>query len=163
MAGSSTRQFEGNSIMRILRFPHQRPHAMGSRSGTATVELALIAPALIALTIGTIDVCSVMFLKETAVLAAYEGARRGVPRDRTNADATARVMEFLDERGVDYTNGDVVVISAPGFDGAATLENVTITVNVPTTGNLLIPSQLLGDLTVSASVTMRKEYQNLNQ
>ena len=133
----------------------------GKRRGVATIELALIAPALIALTIGTIDVCSVMFLKESAVLAAYEGARRGVARDRTNADVTARVMEFLDERGVDYSTGNVVVFSSPGFDDAATLENVTVTVNVPTTGNLLIPSQLLGDLTVSASVTMRKEFQNL--
>ena len=103
-----------------------------------------------------------MFLKETAVLAAYEGARRGVGRGRTNADVVARVTEFLDERGVEYDGADVVTVSAPGFAAAETLENVTVTVNVPTAGNLLIPSAMFGDMTVSASVTMRKEYKNLD-
>jgi hypothetical protein len=102
-----------------------------------------------------------MFLRESAVLAAYEGARQGVGRGRTNADASARVTEFLDERNVIY-NGDVVSVSSPGFASAETLENVTVTVNVPAAGNLLIPSQMFGDMIVSASVTMRKEYKNLN-
>ncbi len=130
------------------------------RRGVATVEFAFVLPALVALTIGTIDICSMMFLKETAVLAAYEGARRGVGRGRTNADVGARVREFLDERGVEY-GGNVVDISSPGFGGADTLENVTVTVNVPASGNLLIPSEMFGDMTLSASVTMRKEYKNL--
>ncbi len=103
-----------------------------------------------------------MFLKESAVLAAYEGARRGVGRGRTNDDVVDRVTEFLDERGIDYQGGSVVNISAPGFDSASTLENVTVTVNVPAAGNLLIPSAMFGEMTVSATVTMRKEYQNLD-
>ena len=118
-------------------------------------------PALIALTIGTMDICSMMFLKETAVLAAYEGARRGVGRGRTNDDVINRVTEFLDERGISYTGGNVVDISAPGFDGADTLENVTVTVTIPTSGNLLIPSAVFGDMVVEGNVTLRKEYKNL--
>ena len=119
-----------------------------NRSGVATVELAFVLPALIALTIGTMDICSMMFLKESAVLAAYEGARRGVGRGRTNDDVMNRVTEFLDERGISYTGGNVVDISAPGFDGADTLENVTVTVTIPTSGNLLIPSAVFGDMVV---------------
>ncbi|MFK8110606.1 MAG: TadE family protein [Rubripirellula sp.] len=130
------------------------------RSGVATLEFAIVLPALVALTVGTIDICSMMFLRETAVLAAYEGARQGVGRGRTNADATSRVTEFLDERGVEY-DGNVVQISGNGFGGASTLENVTVTVNLPADGNLLIPSAMFGGLTVSADVTMRKEYENL--
>ncbi len=132
------------------------------RSGVATIEFALVLPALVALTIGTIDICSMLFLKESATLAAYEGARRGVARDRTNADATARVMEFLDDRGIQYSGANVVTFGSPSFDDADTLEHVTITVNVPAAGNLLIPSQMFGDMTLSANVTMRKEYRNLN-
>jgi hypothetical protein len=128
--------------------------------GVATIELAVVLPALLALTLGTMDLCSVMFLKESAVLAAYEGARRGVGRGRTNSDVIDRVQEFLDERNIAYT-GDCVSISSPGFWGAATLENVTVTVLLPTEGNLLVPSSLFGGVNVSASVTMRKEYQNL--
>ena len=103
-----------------------------------------------------------MFLRESAVLAAYEGARRGVGRGRTNTDVIERVTEFLDERGIEYSGSNAVTVSSPGFDGASTLENVTVTVTIPTTGNLIIPSQLLGEMDIQASVTMRKEYQNLD-
>lgn len=138
----------------------RRPRRSDRRSGVATIEFAVVLPALLALTLGTMDLCSVMFLKESAVLAAYEGARRGVGRGRTNADVVDRVEEFLDERNIAYS-GDVVDISSPGFGGADTLENVTVTVNLPAEGNLLIPSSLFGDMNISASVTMRKEYKNL--
>lgn len=103
-----------------------------------------------------------MFLRESAVLAAYEGARRGVGRGRTNNDAVDRITEFLDERGIQYGGSSAVTFSSPGFDGAATLENVTVTVTIPTAGNLIIPSELIGNREIVASVTMRKEYQNLD-
>jgi Flp pilus assembly protein TadG len=128
----------------------------------AAVEFAIVAPVLMALTIGTIDLCSMLFLKETAVLAAYEGARIGVPRDRTNDMVRQRVMQFLDERGVQYTGPDVVTFSSPGFDSAETLQHVTVNVQIPAEGNLLIASQVFGDLMINASVTMRKEYKNLD-
>ncbi|MDG2222029.1 MAG: pilus assembly protein [Rubripirellula sp.] len=128
--------------------------------GVATIELAVVLPALLALTLGTMDLCSVMFLKESAVLAAYEGARRGVGRGRTDSDVIDRVQEFLDERNIAYT-GDCIAISSPGFGGADTLENVTVTILLPTEGNLLVPSSLFGDMNITASVTMRKEYQNI--
>ena len=147
--------------MSVLR-SSRRSRNRGRRRGTATIELALILPTLFVLTLGTIDLCSMMFLKESVTLAAYEGARRGVGRDRTNTDVVNRVTEFLDERQISYDGASVVSISSPGFDGADTLENVTVTVQVPCGGNLLIPSQWFDDLTLSASVTMRKEYKNLN-
>ncbi|MEM6471478.1 MAG: TadE/TadG family type IV pilus assembly protein [Planctomycetota bacterium] len=132
-----------------------------SRHGAATVEFAICLPALIALTIGTIDLCSMLFLKESITLAAYEGARRGVGRDRTNADVIARVQEFLDERDIQYT-GNPCTFSSPDFTSADTLENVTVTVSVPCDGNLLIPSVLFAGVQLSADVTLRKEYRNLD-
>jgi Flp pilus assembly protein TadG len=130
------------------------------RRATATVELAICFPVMFLLTIGTIDVCSMLFLKETVTMAAYEGARRGMGRDRTNTDATNRVTEFLDERNVNYEAANVVSFSNPDFDSADTLDNVTVTVTVPCSGNLIIPSAMFDDLTMTASVTMRKEYKN---
>ena len=134
---------------------------MSKRRGTATVEFAICLPALIALTIGTIDLCSMLFLKESIKLAAYEGARRGVGRDRTNEDVVNRVTEFLTERSINFT-GDPCTFSATDFTNADTLENVTVTVTVPCDGNLLIPSAMFGGVNLSASVTLRKEYANLD-
>lgn len=131
------------------------------RRGAAVVEFAIVLPALIALTIGTIDICSMLFLTESVKLAAYEGARRGVGRDRTNADVIARVQDFLDERGIIYT-GNPCAFSSPDFGTADTLENVTVTVTVPCDGNLLIPSVMFAGMNLSADVTLRKEYRNLN-
>lgn len=139
-----------------------RSNTRRGRRGTATIEFAFILPALVVLTLGTIDLCSMMFLKESVTLAAYEGARRGVGRGRTNTDVLNRITEFLDERNINYDGASVLQVSSPGFAGADTLENVTVTVQVPAGGNLLIPSQWFDDLNVSASVTMRKEYKNLN-
>ncbi len=131
------------------------------RSGTATVEFALCLPALLVLTIGTLDLCSMMFLKESIKLAAYEGARRGVGRGKTNDDVVRRVQEFLDERNVAY-EGNPCTFSSPDFTTADTLENVTTTVTVPCAGNLLIPSAMFSHLTLSADVTLRKEFRNLD-
>ena len=138
-----------------------RKQANCHRSGLATVEFAIVLPVLITLTLGTLDLCSMMFLRESAVLAAYEGARQGVGRGGTDADVNDRVTEFLDERNVTYT-GNVCAISAPGFGGADVLENVTVTVTIPTEGNLILASDMIGGFEITASVTMRKEFENLN-
>jgi len=133
------------------------------RRGVATVELAICLPIMVALTVGTMDLCSMLFIKESITLAAYEGARQGVGRGFTNATARTRVLEFLDERNIQYASADVVQIDAPGFDNAETLENVRLTVTVPLAGNLHVPSKMFGDMMMTASVTMRKEYKNLDE
>lgn len=140
---------------------NRRTRRAGKRRGVATVEFAIVLPVLMLLTLGTIDVCSVIFLRESATLAAYEGARQGVGRGNTNADVIARVQQFLNERDINY-GANVCEISSPGFANAETLENVTVTVNIPATGNLLIPTDRFAELVVMASCTMRKEYRNLN-
>jgi hypothetical protein len=111
------------------------------------------------LTLATIDLCSVFFLKETVTIAAYEGARRGINRGGTNAAATNRVQEVLNERGIQYGN-NVVTFDGTTFNNAETLEHVTLVVTVPAAGNLLSPAGLFGDLTLTSRVTMRKEFRN---
>ncbi|MDC0295476.1 pilus assembly protein [bacterium] len=130
------------------------------RRGTATVELALITPFLMLLTLGTLDVCSLIFLKETISLAAYEGARTGTQGGNTDNDARDRVASFLQSRSVQYSGDSCVEISKPGFDHAETLEHVTVTVTVPARGNLLIAPHLFDEMKLTSRVTMRKEYQN---
>ena len=145
---------------RRTSLPRRRLQA-AQRKAVATVEFAICLPLLITLTLGTMDLCSLIFLQESVTIAAYEGARQGVGRGRTNADVTARITEFLDDRNIEYSGTNLVQYSNPDFTGAETLENVTVTVNVPAAGNLIIPLGMFDGLTVSSSVTMRKEYKNL--
>ena len=133
-----------------------------NRLGTATVELAIVAPLLIVLTLGTMDICSLIFLKEAATLAAYEGARVGIEKGKTDADAKDRVIDFLISRNIIHSASACVMISDPSFEEAETLEHVTVTVTLPIEGNLIIAPQILENLELSSSVTMRKEYRNLS-
>ena len=150
------------SLLNTMRSSSKRRgYRAGKRKAAATVEFAICLPVLIALTLGTMDLCSVIFLKESVTIAAYEGARRGVGRGRTNEDVTNRIIEFLDDRDINYNQGNLVVFGSPDFTNAETLENVTVTVAVPAAGNMIIPLGMFDDLTVSSSVTMRKEYKNL--
>lgn len=134
---------------------------LSKRRGVAVAEFAIVLPVLVALTLGTIDLCTLIFLKESVVLAAYEGARIGVNRGRTNQDVIDRVQQFLDERGISYT-GNPVSFEGVDFDNAQTLENVKTTVSVPISGNLLIPTDFWGGGQIQAYVVLRKEYKNLD-
>ncbi|QDV11805.1 TadE-like protein [Rosistilla oblonga] len=145
-----------------------RSNRKSQRTGAAVVEMAICLPVLIALTVATIDVCSVMFLKESLSIAAYEGARVGVARGGTNAQATARVKEILDERGITYNDGNVVQIQRTdsptngGFNSAETLEHCRILVQVPASGNVLSPAKLFTSGNIQSFVWMRKEYENID-
>ncbi len=129
------------------------------RVATATAEIAIVLPVLLTLTLATVDLCSVFFLKESVSIAAYEGARRGVNRGGTNAAVISRVQEVLTERGIQF-DGDVVSFEGADFNSAETLEHVTLVVTVPAANNLLSPAGLYGDMTLTSRVTMRKEFQN---
>lgn len=131
-----------------------------SRRGVATVECALCLPIFVAITFATVDLCSAMFLKESLTLAAYEGVRIGVQRGGTDDGVIARIEQILEERGVSYIE-DSIAISEPGFDDASTLEHVTVTLTVPCQGNMPLTGNFFQNRSMSASVTMRKEFENL--
>ncbi len=129
------------------------------RRAVATVECVICLPIMIAITFATIDLCSAMFLKESLTIAAYEGARVGIQSGGTNNAATSKVQQLLTARGVTY-EADAISISDPSFDNANTLENVTVTVQVPCAGNIPMTGALFAGSSISASVTFRKEFSN---
>ena len=132
------------------------------REALAMVEFVLFLPVLMIFTLGTMDVCSVIFMKETVVLAAYEGARAGINRGATDADCRDRVTEFLTERGIRYDDNDVVQFPNGSFDTAETLQAVTVRVHIPAVGNTITRGWLAPIEEVAAQCTLRKEYENLN-
>ena len=127
------------------------------RKGVAATECALLIPIIFAFTLFTIEICTILFLKEAVTIAAYEGARVGIQRGGTDAAVEFRVEEFLTERGIAFSNP--VTVADPGFDDAEELENVQTTVSVPAQGNLPF-GWFFGGLEISAQVTMRKEFAN---
>lgn len=130
-----------------------------NRDGIATSELAICLPILILLTLAVLETCTVIFLKETITISAYEGARVGIRKQGTDAQVSAKVITFLESRGIIFES-DFIEISDPGFDRARELQNITVTVNVPCNGNTY-SGWIFSGRFISASVTMRKEFANL--
>lgn len=129
------------------------------RRGTAMVEFVFCIPVLVFLTLGVLDLCVLIYLKETLTLAAYEGARIGARQGGTDAAVNARVTEFLDERNVTHANTPAT-FGQTTFDNATTLEHVETTVTVPIQGNLIVSDLWWKTTNISATVTFRKEYAN---
>ncbi|MEM6364128.1 MAG: TadE/TadG family type IV pilus assembly protein [Planctomycetota bacterium] len=129
------------------------------RDAVATAELAICLPVLLTLTLTTVDLCSIFFLRESVLIAAYEGSRLGINQGGTDAEAIARVREILRERDVEMQNSEIQFADA-SFDTAETLEHVTMIVTVPTANNLVAPVGLFNNMSVTARITMRKEFEN---
>lgn len=130
------------------------------RKGVAVVEFAVCLPILVLLVLGINEVCAALYLKEQVTVAAYEGSRIGCQRGTTDLMVEDYVKAMLDERGISYDASKVVTFSNPGFSSARTMEHVTTTVTVPMGNNSITGSVFTGDQEITASVTMRKEFEN---
>ena len=130
-----------------------------NRSGVAVTECAFVAPIIFAFTLFTIEMCTIMFLKESVTIAAYEGARVGIQRNSTNEMVEFRIREFLDQRNITFDESNFAQFSTPGFTTAEKLEHVTTTVSVPARANLPFGWFFGGD-EIIATVVMRKEFTN---
>ena len=109
-----------NRILRTLRGNQRR--------GTAIVEMAVVAPFLMLLLLGIIEVGYVLFIRAQLVEAAHQGAKVGVFQ---NGDAEAMIrgaLESVESLGGLVTADD---ITASRFVNPATGTTVRVRVFVP--------------------------------
>ncbi len=108
------------------------------RSGVAALEFAFIAPVLILLTVGIIDVGRMMWTASTLDHVAREGARYATVHGAQSVQPTsvAEVQAFVVDRaiGVDPANMSVAVDWSPDSNQGGT---VTITVGYQYTSLLI--------------------------
>jgi len=95
-----------------------------TRRGTAVVETALMAPLILAGTLGVMEVGYTFMAKQTVTLAAREGARAGVLPGANEADVQAQVDETMGGLGVSGYDTNIDM----GTDEDPT---VTVTVTLP--------------------------------
>ena len=124
----------------------------GGRRGTAVVELAIAAPLLILMALAVVDICNLIFAKQSLAIAAYEGVRVAVVPGANNYDVRTQVQEVCAARGI---GEPTVVIDPQDFTNAKLGDMITVTVTAPsggTYGRLGMISR-----TQQARVTMMKE------
>ena len=121
-----------NLSNRLMMKTNRIPHAERHRSGIASVELAFVLPVLLILVLGTIEVCQRVFLRQSAVIVAYETARLAVRSTSTDADVLLRCQTMLTQRRV---NGGVITITPANLPAQPTGTQIRIHIEIPWANN----------------------------
>lgn len=130
-----------------------KPHGRKNRRGTATVELAVALPLLLAFIFGGMEAANGIFLKQGLTIAAYETAKMATTVGFTSEEAVARGQALLDARGFGAATIDVV---PPNTTALTPGTPVTVTITAPTSLNAISPVVLFSGSTVSAQIVMRR-------
>lgn len=133
----------------------RKPRDNSSRRGIAATEFAVCLPILMVLVIGTIEACSMIYLKQTLTAAAYEGIRSSLVAGSTTADVENACRRILDPRRV---RGATITVTPANY--ASQPEQTWITVRVTASGgdNSVIAGWFYAALVVDGEATMMKEY-----
>ncbi len=116
------------------------------RRGVATVELAFVLPAFIALVFGSIEICQRLHVKQSAVIAAYEACRVATRQISTTTIVQNHAEQLLLQQNV---QGATVTIrnmtqAKNNLDDIVTGDEIRIRVVVPW-GDNTISHYVIGD------------------
>ena len=108
------------------------------RKGAEIVELALALPVLFVLVFGTLELCEVVFLKQSMAVASYEGTRLAARSSSTSSDVISRCQQILTDRRV---QGASVTVSPSNISNLPVGTSVRVEIRAPidTTTDLVIP------------------------
>ena len=136
-----------------MKHTNNHKRRVRDRSGIAIIELAVCLPAIVLLVLGSIEACTMVFVKQSLHISAYEGVRSAIKSDGNAADAVARANRILDERGVKNASVEVT----PRVPESADLGTaVTVRITAPAADNSVLRLKFFsGDL--ESEVTMSKE------
>lgn len=126
----------------------------GKRRAAAIVELALTLPVLVLICLATIDTCRVIFVRQSAKLAAFECARIGIIPGVTRAHLDRLCANFMANRSVSQAN---LGLSVADLTMLRKGDLLTVTVNVPANSNALSSSWFYRGRTFSESVSILVE------
>lgn len=121
--------------------------------GTATVEFALVLPLFVVMTMGTIEVCRAIYLRQAAKIGAYEAARVALVPGATSEDLSLQCESILENRKI---SGYWLETNRPLADVQAG-ETLTISVHVPFDENSVVSPWVLRENIVTESVSVLME------
>ena len=148
-----------------IRCPIQTGLAKNKRRrGAALVEMAMVLPIFITVTLGIVEFGRAMMVAQLVTNAAREGARLGCLDGTTNAEVTQTISDFL-VTATSVAPGDITVVITvtpaignpnPNNQVASALvrDQVNVRVEIPfdkvsfVTGSYLTGSNLVGDATM---------------
>lgn len=131
-----------------------RQERNSSRRGVATVEMALVSMLLLTLLFAIIELGSVFYVRHNMVQAARNAARVMAVQDGTVAQAQAAASDVL--ANMSSVTFDVSIVAPAGSDDPN--QDVSVTITAPLSEAAVgDPFNILDELTLETTVTMRKE------
>jgi Flp pilus assembly protein TadG len=144
-----------------------------TRTATAAVEFAFVAPLLALILMGMIELSRAIMVKVTLSDAARAGCRAGIKRDKANADIIQLCTDVMAYNGFDSSNfnpnsiGSVTILVTDGngntVNSNETLDApsgsfVSVQVSIPVSSTTWVPSVFMtqGSLE-SETVVMMKQ------
>jgi Flp pilus assembly protein TadG len=135
--------------------PQNIPTGRRRRRGVAATEFAVCLPIIVLLVLGTIECCSMIFLKQTLAISAYEGARTAIIPGATKTQVEAACNQVLTDHKV---NGATISIKPTDFAALNPGDFVDVTVNAPCNANSVVPNTFYRGRTLSSSASMMIEF-----
>jgi Flp pilus assembly protein TadG len=129
-------------------------HRKSKRRGLAIVEFAIVLPVFVLIVMATIESSSMIFMKQSLEIAAYEGVRTALVREATQNNVIGSCSQILETRSV---TGAVVTVT-PNFGNLNYGEFITVSVSASCSENSLLGSWFYGGRTLVCEAEMMKEY-----
>jgi len=132
----------------------RRENRANLRRGLAAVELAVCLPVMVLLTLAMIETCTMIFLKQSLAIAAYEGAHTGIAPNATSADVRSACNGILNDRGV---QGATVTITPADIRTLDEGEYFQVEVAAPTDRNAVLPGRFFQGQVLRSSAEFMME------
>lgn len=124
------------------------------RRGAAVTELAITIPIIALIVLGTIETCSMLFLKQALRIAAFEGARVALAPKSALANVEAGCNEILSARKV---KNAVITVTPPNFDQQTYGSIVKVKVSANCAANSLFVPWIFFGRSVDSEISMMIE------
>ncbi|MEZ6116531.1 MAG: pilus assembly protein [Pirellulaceae bacterium] len=123
------------------------------RKAAALVELAVCLPAIVALTFGTIEATTMMFLKQSLAITAYEGVRVAIKKGSLATDVESTCNQILTSRRI---QNSTITIEPASLTGVSPGEEVMVRISAPVQDNSVMQLRFFTG-NISAEVRMVRE------
>lgn len=125
------------------------------RSGVAASELAVCLPVLMIVVIGMLEACTMIFLKQSLTIAAYEGARKAIGQNATNTAVLNTVNQILSDRRVKAPS---ITLSPSDVSTALPGTYIAVRIAAPCNSNNVVSGWFFRGKQMQAEVQMMKEF-----
>ncbi len=129
-------------------------HRHARRPGVAAAELAVCLPVIVLLLLATVEACSMVFVKQSLTVAAYEGVRTAIAENATADKVIAACDQILHDRHVENA---VVTVDPADIASLVPGDYVDVTVTAPCDANSILPDMFYRGKKLSASASMMIE------